>query len=212
MRDKIIVIMTLIREIQLHLEQFRTVKTGVPLEQLTPEDISNIKGVKSNKKITEPDYKRGWAKLAKAQRLNRLMNYHHKVTEDYQLSSERQQQLKTLFYEAVDMLDRDAVHYNQDEGCITKIDGLKCDPSGCFYFESNMPSAPKEIPLQTIKEFTPISLSKLTGACKSEQTSTGTTGNTNSTSSTNSTNSTSSTNTISTSGTERKKIVIIRRS
>jgi hypothetical protein len=153
---------TLIREIQNHLEQFRAMKTGIPLEQLSPEDISVIKGY-TTKRAPEPDYKRSWAKLAKAQRLNRLMNYHQKLTSDYQLNSTRQQQLKTLFYEGIDILDRDNVNYNQVEGNIIKIDGLKCDAAGCFYFETPASSERTEIPLQTIKKFTPISMNKIKG-------------------------------------------------
>ena len=157
---------TLIREIQNHLEQFRTVKTGIPLEHLSPEDVSIIKGY-TTKRLPEPDYKRSWAKLAKAQRLNRLMDYHHKLTCDYQLNAVQQQQLKTLFYESVDTIDRDTINYNQTEGHITKIEGLKCDTDGCFYFERSRPTSTppcNDIPIQTIKKFTPISMTKITAA------------------------------------------------
>jgi len=145
-----------IRDIQCHLEQYKSVKSGVPLDRLSLDEVSILKGCHV-KRSQEHDYKRSWAKLAKAQRLNRLMNYHQKLSKDYQLDSDNQHQLKTLFYDGVGsgILDRDNVNYDMSEGSIVNIEILKRDADGIFYFDrTNSKDGTSSI--QTIKKFTPI--------------------------------------------------------
>jgi len=158
--------MSLIAEIQTHLENYR--KKDHPLiVHLTPDDVSTIKGCHvRSQKSQESDYRRSWAKLAKAQRLNRLMNYHQKLTKDYELDAECQHQLKTLFYDGIgsDILDRANIEYNVNEGIIVKIDGLKRDVDGVFYFDRS--HHPDTARIQTIQKFTPVSIANLTVAQK----------------------------------------------
>lgn len=161
--------MSIVEQIQEHLNLYRsTHRQGVPLNKLSPDDISVLKGchVRSHKS-QEQDYRRSWAKLAKAQRLNRLMCYHQKLTKDYELDTKSQHQLKTLFYDGIssDILDKDNVHYNSNEGIIVKVEGLKRDTEGIFYFERSHKQEPVAI-VQTIKKFTPLSMSKLSIAQK----------------------------------------------
>lgn len=130
---------SIINEIQQYLVQYRTTLKGteLPLDRLTVEDVSMLKGCQvRSSKIQEQDYKRGWAKLAKAQRLNRLMDYHARLTSDYQLSSEQQTQLKSLFYQTD--FNKDAICYNASEGIISSIHGLKRDKDGIFYLEDDV--------------------------------------------------------------------------
>lgn len=154
---------SIIKEIQDHLEQYRTIKPEV--YHLSTEDVSVIRGC-SIRRTPDLDYNRSWAKLAKAQRLNRLMNYHQKLTKDYQLDNAGQHQLKSLFYDGInsDILDRDNVNYNSNEGVIIKIDGLKRDPGGIFYFDRQSDTKPS--PIQTIHKFTPVPVTKLSLAQK----------------------------------------------
>jgi hypothetical protein len=99
------------------------------------------------------------------------MSYHQKLSKDYQLDSVCQHQLKTLFYDGIssDILDRDNVNYNPNEGIIIKIDGLKRDTDGVFYFDRSADTEKTTVPIQTIKKFTPISMTKLSLAQKNPQ-------------------------------------------
>lgn len=157
--------MNLISEIQAHLETYRK-KDHVMIAHFTPDDVSTINGCHvRSQKSQEFDYRRSWAKLAKAQRLNRLMNYHQKLTKDYGLDTECQHQLKTLFYDGIgsDILDRANVDYNVNEGVIVKIGGLKRDADGMFYFDR---LHHQDTRIQSIQKFTPVSVLKLTVAQK----------------------------------------------
>lgn len=168
---------SIIEEIQQYLVHYRAGLKGapVPLDRLTVEDVSLLKGCQvRSSKTQELDYKRGWTKLAKAQKLNRLMDYHARLTTDYELSSEQQTQLKTLFYGS-DFDQR--VCYNVNEGIVSSIQGLKRDKDGIFYLEKEsetggskvlilditkrktITSMPREAPL--IRKFEPIESSKL---------------------------------------------------
>lgn len=171
----------LIMEIQKHLDQYRkSVNVGVPFNPLSTSDVSALRGhVPRSTQDQEMDYKRGWAKLAKAQRLNRLMNYHQKLTQDYQLTIEQQNQLKTLFYEAIGstLLNRDNICYNSNEGHITNIDSLKRDHDGMFFFDTRHEHKPSIIsvgtgvtqPIQTVKKFTPVSVALLSTAQRKQK-------------------------------------------
>lgn len=160
----------IIKEITDHLDQYRS--NSLQLKHLSIEDVSLLKGcqIRSQKK-QEVDYKRSWAKLAKAQRLNRMMNYHQKLTIDYKLDSKSQQQLKTLFYDSInsDILDNNNINYNINEGVIVKIEGLKRDTEDFFYFESpsTKPGLTTHVP--AIKKFTPVSVSQLSIAQKRQK-------------------------------------------
>jgi hypothetical protein len=151
-----------IQEIQSHLKQYRQI-TKVPLDHLSTTDVSLLKGYARPPSSQELDYKRSWAKLAKAQRLNRLMNYHKKLTCDYDLDMDCQHQLKTLFYDGIssDILDRDNVSYDVSHGGIVKIEGLKRDTEGIFYFDRAHHGAVTKVPIQ---KFMPVSLTRLSEA------------------------------------------------
>jgi hypothetical protein len=151
-----------IEQIQKHLMEYRDTY-GIPFDHLSSEDISKLKGCTVRPiKAQEMDYKRGWAKLAKAQKLNRLMDYHKKLTIDYDLNADQQGQLKTLFYDGIssDILHREKVVYNNNEGSITKIDGLKRDKKGLFFFD-NEEQKPKNIKVQSVQKFKPITIQQI---------------------------------------------------
>lgn len=157
----------IIEKIQNHLDTYRKNSKGIQINHLTVDEVSSIKGYTvRSQKSQEQDYKRSWAKLAKAQRLNRLMHYHQKLTKDYELDSKDQHQLKTLFYDGIssDLLDRDHITYDINDGIIVRIDGLKRDDNGLFYFERSNTGTVTQI--QTIKKFNPVSVSKLSIAQK----------------------------------------------
>lgn len=158
---------SVVAEIEHFLRNYRS-SMAITLEHLTPDDISTLKGchVRSTK-IQEKDYKRGWAKLGMAQKLNRLMGYHKKLTTDYELNTSEQEQLKKLFYDGVgsSILDREQVAYNINEGSIVKIDGLKRDHEGIFFLE-NTPSHVTVHTTKPIQKFTPASTEQLTHAQK----------------------------------------------
>ena len=141
------------------------------INHLSPDDISEIKGLQVRcTKSQDQDYKRGWAKLAKAQKLNRLMNYHKKITKDYDLNSEQQIQLKTLFYDGIssDILDKNLVNYDSNAGSIVKIDGLKSDSKQFFYIEKSV-NLEHNNKIQTIKQFKPVSIAELSVAETNEK-------------------------------------------
>lgn len=145
---------SIIQEIQDHLNNYRH-RNHMVLRHLSIDDVSAIKGCHVRQPSQE-DYQRSWAKLSKAQRLNRLMNYHQKLTQDYKLDSSAQHQLKTLFYDCInsDILDRDNVQYNIDEGNVVKIDGLKLDGDGTFYIDNGTFNASQKSLISNIKKFT----------------------------------------------------------
>jgi hypothetical protein len=176
----------IITEIQQYLGRYRST-VSVPIERLTVDDVSLLKGYQlRSPKVQEMDYKRGWAKLAKAQKLNRLMNYHKKLTSDYDLTQAQQNQLKTLFYNSIgnDELDRDQVVYNSNEGSIVNVNGLKQDNDGIFYFNnpsSCLASTPrctdasnhqtvisKSDATSVIIKFSPVTREQLTNVSKSK--------------------------------------------
>jgi hypothetical protein len=149
---------SIIAEIEQYLELYRGKTNSVPVDQLTVDDVSLLKGCQiRSAKTQEMDYKRGWAKLAKAQKLNRLMHYHKKLATDYDLTAIQQAQLKTLFYNGVGI----------SGGMINNIVGLKQDTDGIFYFDA--PVAPM-LTLNTMKKvtviekFVPVSIEQLTNA------------------------------------------------
>lgn len=165
--------MSVISEIQVYLAQYRD--EVMNLDHITTDEISDLKGCQIRSKLSqESDYKRGWTKLAKAQKLNRLMDYRKKITTDYNLTTEQQGQLKSLFYKGVDssILERDHVCYNSNQGCIVNITGLKQDHDGIFYFANESdskskannsdPSKPKNTEIPSIKKFAPLSIEQLT--------------------------------------------------
>lgn len=161
---------SIIKQIQKHLDTYRDVNPLTKIQHLTIDEVSSIKGYAlRSQKSQEQDYKRSWAKLAKAQRLNRLMLYHQKLTKDYQLNTEQQNQLKTLFYDGIssDLLDRDHIVYDVNDGTIIRLDGLKRDSDGIFYFDGSNTGAVTK--LQTIKKFSPVSVSKLSIAQKKQR-------------------------------------------
>lgn len=162
----------IIEEIQQYLVQYCATLQGtdVPLDRLTVEDVSLLKGCQVRSNTQELDYKRGWTKLAKAQKLNRLMDYHARLTTDYQLSADQQTQLKALFYGSD--FDR-RISYNVNEGTVASIQGLKRDKDGIFYLEKESETGPSKVLIlditkrkqatQTpvIRKFEPISMDKL---------------------------------------------------
>lgn len=153
---------SIVEDIQEHLKQFRAQKVGVPLNRLSVDDLSALSGCHVRQHSQESDYKRSWAKLAKSQRLNRLMQYMQKLSKDYNLDTNCQHQLKTLFYDGIssDILDRESVNYDMVNGVVVKIDGLKRDPSGAFYFDRGCDRT-TSTHIQTIKKFTPVSVTRL---------------------------------------------------
>tara|TARA_A100001015_G_scaffold309232_1_gene408279 strand:+ start:1461 stop:1973 length:513 start_codon:yes stop_codon:yes gene_type:complete len=154
-----------IEQIQKHLMEYREYH-GIPFDHLSSDDISKLKGcVVRPVKVQEMDYKRGWAKLAKAQKLNRLMDYHKRLTSDYNLDVDQQGQLKSLFYDGIssDILNREKVVYNSNEGSITKIDGLKRDKKGLFFFD-NEEQKPKNVKVQSVQRFKPITIQQISVA------------------------------------------------
>jgi len=151
-----------IEQIQKHLLEYRE-SYGIPFDHLSSEDVSKLKGCTTRSiKTQEMDYKRGWAKLAKAQKLNRLMDYHKRLTTDYDLNIDQQGQLKSLFYDGItsDILNREKVIYSSSEGQITKIDGLKRDKKGLFFFD-NEDQKPKNIKVQSVQKFKPITIQQI---------------------------------------------------
>jgi hypothetical protein len=157
----------IITEIKQYLDQYRKQHREdetVHLDHLSTEDISRLKGCQIRSvKTQEQDYKRGWAKLAKAQRLNRLMEYHKRLTRDYNLTLEQQGQLKSLFYEGIDMLVRDQVVYDSTNGNIVKIEGLKRDHDHIFFF-APIHDCNIDTHIQNIKKFTPVTIEQLSSA------------------------------------------------
>jgi hypothetical protein len=155
---------SIVDEIKEYLKTYRHTD-DLQLQHLSIEDVATIKGMQvRNPKLLESDYQRSWAKLAKAQRLNRLMNYHQKLTRDYNLDCSAQQQLKTLFYDGInsDVLN---VQYNICEGHITKIDGLKRDTNGIFYIDSSTNIPPVAVSIK----FTPVTSEQLSVAQKKKK-------------------------------------------
>jgi hypothetical protein len=179
----------IIAEITQYLNQYRHNENIIQFEQLSTDDISQLKGCHIRSiKTQEQDYKRGWAKLAKAQKVNRLMEYHKRLSAEYSLSAIQQGQLKTLFYDGVDLLVRDQVIYDISDATIVKIEGLKRDQAGIFYFAHTAHTAHTDPNEHTehlntdslksdrgdavtdgkiscqIKKFTPLTFQKLTTA------------------------------------------------
>lgn len=173
-------------EIKLYLDQYRKQHSAYDSDpeqdrecqmvQLTTEDISRLKGCQIRSvKTQEQDYKRGWAKLAKAQKLNRLMEYHQRLSKDYNLTVDQQGQLKSLFYDSIDILVRDQVIYDSSSANVVKIEGLKRDHDHIFFLapmhdhhshghghgsgEGNV-----DTHIQNIRKFTPVSIEQLSTA------------------------------------------------
>lgn len=159
--------MSVVVEIETFLRTY-CASLPMPLDHLSPDDVSALKGchIRSNK-VQEMDYKRGWAKLGMAQKLNRLMMYHKKLTQDYELDSIQQGQLKKLFYDGIgsSILDREQVSYNSNEGSIVKIDGLKRDHVGIFFLENDSVQNSVHV-TKPIQKFMPASIEQLSHAQK----------------------------------------------
>jgi hypothetical protein len=158
---------TVVMQIEDFLSKYRA-SIGITLEHLSPDDISALKGyhVRSTK-VQEMDYRRGWAKLGMAQKLNRLMVYHQKLTTDYTLDTMEQGQLKKLFYDGIgsSILDREQVSYNSNEGTIVNIDGLKRGHDGIFFLENSMHQTGTHA-TKPIQKFVPASVIQLSDAQK----------------------------------------------
>jgi hypothetical protein len=110
---------------------------------------------------------RSWCKLGKQQKLNRLMLYHKKLTEEYNLNLEDQGQLKQLFYDSINseiLNSRETVEYDSNSCSIIKILNLKRD-KGEFYLGIDVNVKKPTIKTSIIK-MKPVSLEKLSGAMK----------------------------------------------
>jgi len=156
---------SVIEEMQEYIRTYRE-SLGIYTECVSAEELSVLKGypIKSPKE-NEQDYKRGWAKLSKAQKLNRLMDYHKRLTASYGLDKQSQHQLKELFYNGV--YDCNSVAYNSNEGSVVTIDGLKRDSNGLFYMDPVTVSvAASDLPKTKLLRFAPATTEQLNSANK----------------------------------------------
>ena len=119
----------------------------------------------------EQEYCRAWTKLGKQQKINRLMEYTHRISDVYGLSQSEQGQLKKMLIENMNgdvFHDVDSVDYDQDTGTLLRISNLQRDSaSGEFYISIHARAKPPASPgmvRQHIPKVKPLAFDALKSA------------------------------------------------
>lgn len=122
--------MSIIREIELYLEQFREKeKYETPCLNVLGEDEED----------EETNYKKSWSKMTQNERINRLMLFHASMVESYDLEHDAARDLQKTFTQNSEsvLADERVVKYDTNSARIVSINGLKRDyNTNKFYIES----------------------------------------------------------------------------
>jgi hypothetical protein len=157
----------IIDRIKQHLLAFKETRE-LKVDHLSDKDVASYKQSTIAQVSDESEFRRNWIKLSFNQKINRLMIYHRHISDEYRLIEKQQEQLKTLFFELANsnILDeKDIINYDNNEGTILGINGLKQSTTGDFFLAS-VKTKSKTVASAPFGSMKPISLQELSNANK----------------------------------------------